>query len=148
MAASPSHRSTPKTLKALAQGHVHFYLGRPRNDVAGKIALGRFSLAVTDVLAKRFGSERERGLDQCARELSVLTGIKLAKLSKSECGAWRSWAPLALALPGVERWSTGERRSLGDLVRAKGGRSEQEFAERLAKHRKLRAALLRLSRSK
>ena len=100
---------------------------------------------MTDALAERFGSERERGLEITSREAATLTGVSLGTLDRGERLAWERWAPLMLALPGVERWSLADRRALGLVARAKGARCEQDFARRLDRHPRLRRALVALA---
>lgn len=145
LAKSPRHRSSPAVLARLASDYLFFYLGRRRDDVGSKLVLSRFSLAVTDLLA-RFGAARERGLAELAREAARLTGTRLAALGAGERLAFERWAPLILALPGVEAWTLAERRALGRVARAKGGSSEDEFVRRLDAHRRARRALLALAR--
>ena len=50
-------------------------------------------------------------------------------------------AQSVFALRGVSRWSAAERRALARLIRAKGGRDEDEFLARYAAHPKLQRAL-------
>jgi predicted transcriptional regulator len=45
----------------------------------------------------------------------------------------------------VGRWSAAERRALVEVIRAKGGPSESEFARRFDRHRRLREAIRRLA---
>jgi hypothetical protein len=58
---------------------------------------------------------------------------------------WHRWAPLVVALPGIGRWSPEERRSLAELILAKGGRRESDFVWRFDAHVRLRAALRALT---
>ena len=60
MAKRPHHRSTIPTLRRLARENLYYQLGRPRADVIGELPLGRVGEAVTDAVAKRFGSDRCR----------------------------------------------------------------------------------------
>ncbi|GMV17694.1 MAG: hypothetical protein AMXMBFR56_59180 [Polyangiaceae bacterium] len=141
----PAYRSSPNALRRLASDYVFLYLGQPRDDIAGKLPLSAFSLAVSDFLAARFGSDRERGLRVSARELAELTDTRLADLSRTERLAWERLAPLALALPGVGDWSRRELHALAELVRAKGAVREEEFARQLDRHGRARRALLELA---
>ena len=45
----------------------------------------------------------------------------------------------------VERWSASNKRALVRVVRAKGGRRESDFVRLFDRHRRLRAAVLRLA---
>jgi hypothetical protein len=140
-----AHRSSRGTLKRLADHNLYYFLGRPRRDVIGEVSLQAIGLAATDHLAARFGGDRERGDRECAREAAKRFGASLSGWSVGERVAWRRWGPILVQLQGVERWSAAERRAAVAAVRAKGGRRESEFVKRFDGHRKLRAAVLRLS---
>jgi hypothetical protein len=147
MRARPSHRSTPATLRELADHNLYYSLGRARQDVIGELKLGAVGLAVSKLMAERFGSERERGERECERLAARRIGLtSRAGWTSGERLAWRRWAPILVLLPGVERWSPSERRAAVDVVRAKGGRRESEFAQRFDAHARLRACLLGLMR--
>ena len=116
-------------------------------DVLGILPLPNVGLCVTDFLARRFGSDRERGDSECSREAGLLLGVRsLVGWSAGERLAWRRWAPLVCILPGLSRWSAAERRALAAVVRAKGGRRESDFVLRFDAHAKLRRAIRALAR--
>jgi len=145
-AANPRARSTPATLRRLAEHRVFFHAGAERDDVMGILRLPNVGLAVTDSLARRFGSDRERGGRECAAAAGRLLGAGPASdWSEDERRAWHRWAPLVCILPGVAEWSAVEKRALAELVRAKGGRRESEFTLRFDRHEKLRAAIRALA---
>jgi hypothetical protein len=146
MRARPAHRSGTPTLERLAHHNLYFHLGRERDDVMGLLPLPAAGLAVSDYLAARFGSDRERGARVCAAEAARLLGAGPGRgWSAPERLAWERWSPLVLVLPGVSRWSARERRALAEVVRAKGGVRESEFVRRFDRHRRLREALRRLA---
>ena len=146
MKIDPGHRSSPATLEQLAADYVFLYLGRQRSDVLGRVFLGNVGLEISHHLAQRFGGERERGLEVCSREAMDLLGLRtLAGFSAGERLAWERWSPLVLILPGVDRWSTADRRALVRVVRAKGGRRESDFLRRFDRHPRLGKALLQLA---
>jgi hypothetical protein len=134
--ANPRHRSTPATLRKLAQGHLVFDVD-PRHPVPLP-PTAKIGLRVADRLAAR----GNRG--DATRAAMRLTGVRsLAGWTSAERGAWRRWSPLLLALPGVPRWSGANRRALVAVVRAKGGTSEIAFLARFNAHRLLGRVLLR-----
>lgn len=141
MRADPGHRSGAATLRALAESHLLFDFDRARAPSLPPLAAP--GLRIADALAKLAGGERERVLAQCSREAMRLTGLRsLRGFSTGERLAWQRWSPVVVfALPGVARWSPGERRALARVMRAKGGRDEGEFLARFAAHPKLERAL-------
>jgi hypothetical protein len=146
MKRNPAHRSNLATLQKLSAANVFLYLGRPRRDVLGHVSLGNIGLAIVRTLAQRFGAERERGIRTCSREAARLLGVRsLAGFSAGERLWWERWSPLVRALPGVERWTRGEKRALVRVIRAKGGRRESDFVRLFDRHRRLRQAVLSLA---
>jgi hypothetical protein len=141
----PGHRSSPDTLRALAASNLYYFLGRPRPGVIGGDAISTIGLKATALLARRFGSDRERGARVCSREAAGALGVRTFRgWSAGERQAWERWAPLVLLLRGLGRWRPEERRALAGLIRAKGGRRESDYVARFNRHPRLQAALLRL----
>lgn len=149
MKARPGHRSSLATLTRLTAEPMFYYLEGPRKDVLGRISLGQIGLRISRYLSRRFGAERERGIETCARETGELLGVgSLRGLSRGERLAWERWSPLILALPGIESWDPQDREALISVVRAKGGRRESEFVPLFDRHSKLREAVLELSKER
>ena len=147
MKKNPRHRTTRARLNELSSEYMFLHLDKPRSDVLGELSLGDIGLEVSENLAARFGADREGGIATLAGEVAALLGQKLKKLSRGERLAWERWAPLVDVLPGVDRWSTAERKALAKVIRAKGGRSEAKYVQLFDRHRKLRRALLRIAQS-
>ncbi|MBI5168585.1 MAG: hypothetical protein HZA61_03765 [Candidatus Eisenbacteria bacterium] len=146
MAKHPEHRSSRATLMTLGESNVYWHEGAKRDDVIGLLPLANVGLAVTDLLAKRFGGEGERGAAACVREAAKLLGAGPASgWSAGERQSFERWAPLALLLSGVSRWSAAEKRALAHVMRAKGGVRETDFVRAFDGHAKLRAAVARLA---
>jgi hypothetical protein len=148
MKANRKHRSTIPTLKRLATANVFLYLQKRRDDVIGVLPLANVGLRITEYLAERFGFDRERARRTCSKEAAKLLGVRsLRGFSPGERLAWQRWAPLILILPGVQRWPRADKRELVNIVRAKGGRQESQYALRFDRHRRLRQAIRRLAES-
>ena len=146
MKRNPSHRSSISTLEKLSLENVYLHCEGKRDDVIGILALENVGLAIIDGLARRFGSDRERGEGVLAREAAEKLGLGSMKdLSPPERLAWRRWAPLVAVLPGLGRWSLRDRRALARVVIAKGGRRESDYAVAFDAHPRLRAAVRRLA---
>ncbi|MFI5372542.1 MAG: hypothetical protein ACHQ52_13370 [Candidatus Eisenbacteria bacterium] len=147
MTADPAHRSSPSALRRLAKQNLFFQPRGPREDVLGRLTLANVGLAVTTLLARRFGSDRAAALATCAREAGARLGTRAWRdWGEDERTAWERWAPVVLVLPGLERWSTAERRAAAEVIRLKGSRRESDFVLAFDAHRKLRGALARLTR--
>ncbi len=148
MKTRPGYRSSIKTLERLAQENVYLHCGPRRDDVIGLLPLENVGLAVVSSLARRFGADRKRGERALADEARNRLGLgSLRGLSPGQRLAFRRWAPLVAVLPGLGGWSSKQRRELGQVILAKGGRRESDYVRRFDAHPRLRAALCRLAQA-
>jgi hypothetical protein len=144
MKKNSKHRTSRARLNDLSSEYMFLHLDKPRSDVLGRLSLGTIGLRISDRIAKRFGGDRETGIQQMAGETTALLGQQ-RNLTRGERLAWERWAPLVDALPGVARWSRAEKTALAKVIRAKGGPAESEFVRLFNRHDKLRRAMLRLA---
>jgi len=139
-AARAGYRSSAATLRALARAHLFFELdpSRPR-PLPPLVALGE---RVSCALAPR-AADRTAALDACVAEALARTGTRtLSRFTAAQRQAWRQWAPLIVALPGLGRWSRADKRALVEVVRAKAGASEFDYLRGFNAHPRLARALL------
>ena len=142
----PTHRSSPSTLRRLAADNLYLCLGADRHDVIGQLPLASVGLAVSDLLAARYGSARADATAALTREAQRLLGVQTTRRWRpAEREAFDRWAPLVLALPEIRRWNPADRQALAGVIRAKGGVRESDFVHRFDAHRRLRQALAALS---
>jgi hypothetical protein len=142
-----AHRSSRAVLAELGEHNLYWHAGRSRDDVLGLLPLANLGLAVTDLLARRFGGESDRGAAACEREAAAVLGAGPTRdWNAGERAAFVRWAPLVLLLPGLSRWGAAERRGLLEVIRAKGGVRDSEFVRRFDAHARLRHALASLAR--
>lgn len=145
--ANPRYRSTPATLRRLAKHPMFLWRGRAREDILGILPLEKVGLAVMDYLAKRFGGDRELAARECRVDAARRLGLRAPPGgSDAERLWWDRWAPLVMALPGIGRWTQGQRAGLVRLIRAKGGSSEIDYVGLFDRHSALRRALEQLVR--
>jgi hypothetical protein len=140
------YRSSISALKSLSQYPVFLELMRKRHDVLGTLNLPAVGLAVTDLMARRFGSDRKGGARLCAVEVAhLLKAGSLKNVTAAERDAWEWWSPLVLVLGSVHRWPRKDQRALVEVIRAKGGRHESDFVPLFDGHQRLRKAVQRLA---
>jgi hypothetical protein len=139
----PGYRCSIETLRKLSNTEAHFDLSR---GTCRPVDFGGLGQAVSRYVTDRFGGDRDRARNVCARELAKKLRAPLARTGKSgERWAALEMAPLLCALPGLDGWSARDRRALAAVVRAKGGRREIDYARKAAAHPRLREAIESLS---
>ncbi len=146
MTRRPAHRSSREVLEQLAAENVYLNLGDQRDDVVGMLELANVGMKITDLYARRFGSERELGESTLADEAAGRLGVSSFRgWSAGQRLAWRRWSPLVALLNGLDRWPDGDREALVELIRAKGGRQEINYLKRFDQHERLRKAIVKLA---
>jgi hypothetical protein len=137
--ANGAHRSSARTLRALADNHLYFD-GDPAHPCPLPRLTPLLECATARFAAAGGGRVGRRG---CEAASLRATGLRsLAGFSRDERLTWQRWAPLLASLPQIERWPAAQRAALVALVRAKGGASEFDFLVQFAAHDRLRRTLL------
>ncbi|MGB5131319.1 MAG: hypothetical protein WBO00_01795, partial [Steroidobacteraceae bacterium] len=139
-AADKRYRSSPSTLRALAQSHL-FYSLIPGHQARLPRSL-QWLEAATGV-ARIYGQRDPQARRQAAvtDALARLGSRKAADLTAAQRAMLGRWATLALALTAKGRWSAGDRNRLLQIILAKCNSSERDFQRRLLRHRRLRSLL-------
>ena len=147
MKRKPRHRSTLAVLKQLASENIYLDLDRQRDDVVGELDLSAVGLAITDLLASRFGAEREHGLEVLSAEATQRLGVdNFRGWTSGEKLAWQRWSPLVALVTDLDAWPDADREALVDLIRNKGGRQELDYLRGFDNHPRLRAAVVEMAR--
>jgi hypothetical protein len=142
----PQHRSSPAVLKQLVTENMYLALNNERDDVVGVLDLANVGLKITDLFAKRFGSDREQGERTFAAEAAARLGVaSFHDWSAGEKLAWRRWSPLVALVDDVERWPAADQEALVRLVRAKGGRQERDYLKGFDGLGRLRSAVAKMA---
>ncbi|MDH3639932.1 MAG: hypothetical protein OES09_15935, partial [Gammaproteobacteria bacterium] len=142
-ARTTGYRTTRRTLRRLADYPLFFSLARKRRDVLGIVCTDSASLGVLDYLSQRFGSQREEGRQSCSQELADALGVDPeSSWPRSEQLMWHRFSPVIAAMGGVATWPRRDRDTLVDVIRAKGGVHEAEYAKLFDAHKRLRRAVV------
>lgn len=127
-----AYRSSASVLRRLARAHIAVDLEEGVKEVPD---LKRISLAATKWIGRRFAGDREAAEAWAAKRVERMSGMRLG-----EAKGVRSLAILVAIVPGIERWSTVERRQIGITLQAKGGVREVEYSRALLRSVRLREA--------
>ena len=134
--ADPRHRTPVAELRRFTGSDIELVLAEVPDCEPGHL-----SDVVTRWIGRRFGGDRTAAEEAAARTVVRALGVgDQGRWPESERQALRALAPLFAQIPGLEGWTAADKRALVSLLRAKGG-DEFLFHDRLARHRRLRAAL-------
>src|SRR2546423_5977446 len=144
MATSREYRSSARTLRRLAAGHMIFELfpGRTRGEW-DRFTARELGLAVQKRMARDFESDRkairEASVALVTQELSIKTG----SWSDAEKAALANLALPIATIPDLSRWDDPQKQLAVQIIRAKAGNDEARYLKLMQKHAALRRALIR-----
>lgn len=144
IAADPAYRSSPATLERLVTHNLLWEApGSPREDW-DHFHIRNLGLAVNRRMAREFGGNPARLRRSAAKRVSKALELEPSSLSAPERRAFQEFALVLDLVPDLARWTRGELRDVAAIVRAKAGRHEGAYLQKMQRHPRLRDALIRL----
>ncbi|HMG73916.1 MAG TPA: hypothetical protein VK582_10480 [Pyrinomonadaceae bacterium] len=143
----PRRRTSARTLRRLAAGHMLFELSET-SATPGKGEWHRFQvrnvgLAIQKRMAREFNGDaqkiRAHSIDFVTRSL----GLRTSDWSDGERAALENLA-LLLAMTRIDRWEQSEKQLAARIIQAKGSGDEALYLKLMQKHSPLRAEVIRL----
>ena len=120
--ATPRHRTSPRTLRKLAEGHMFFEFGDQPAWPLGYVL--RANSRVWQYSAKWLLTSvatRARCAARRRRRWPGYSNVNLETWNSRERWAFSNFALVLALVPGVARWTHAEKRSLLAIIRAKAG---------------------------
>ncbi len=147
IAADPKHRTSPRTLRKLATGHVFYEIGdqpRGRWDTFSTRNLG---YAVGRSMAANYGGDPDAMRRETCAALARLLDADTGSWSAKEQNAFENFAVVLSLAPEIARWTSAQKQALAAIIRAKAAPPEADYLHLLQGHDSLRQTLLRLGSS-
>ena len=130
-------RSDAAMLRKLARSDMVLCLDGTPVERFHEIAVKRVGLAVTRVIERRFGGDRERALRVMAARVGRLLDVAPARLERARM------TPVAALIPDLARWSPAERRQLAAMLLAKEAHREGPYVRAMLRAKRFGAFLQR-----
>jgi hypothetical protein len=147
MVRKPGHRTSAPTLKRMARGSMIWEQGSTERPSAwGRFHTRNIGLAVQKSFAHG-GQSAAEFQESAVRSVVAALSVNARSLSARERRALERLAPVLAAIPDLRRWSAEEREGVREIIRAKAGRREEAYLQLLARHHRLRRALIDLGSS-
>jgi len=144
IASDTGHRTSPRTLRKLAEGHMFFDCGDNPHGRWDSFSARSLGLAVQKKMAAGFGGDAGQMRRAATKSLAKTLGVNPQTWNSREQCAFSNYAVLLAMVPGLARWTREEKRALVAIIRAKAGANESQYLQQLQEHVPLRDALLRL----
>ena len=144
IARKPSHRTSMRTLRRLAEGHVFYEFGDAPRGLYDRFSTRNIQLAVQSHMAKCYGGNLARMREATTQALSRYLGMDISDWNDNERAAFENFAYVLSMMPEVADWSAWDRSSLRDIIRGKAAAEEREYLQLLQSHELLKRAMVRL----
>jgi hypothetical protein len=144
MAAAPSHRTSPRTLRKLAAGHVFYEFSQKPQGAWDSFSTRNLGLAVQRKMAKDFAGDIGKMRLACSSMLARSLSVELESWGPVELNAFHNFAFLFALAPEVTEWTRQEKQALVDIIRAKAASDETVYLRLLQRHPRLRETVLHL----
>lgn len=143
LSADPSRRTSARTLRKLAAGHMLFEMPGVSVGAWDRFQVRNLGLAVQRHMARESGSDaqsmRTNSVDFVERALAV----RVRNLSPGGRTVFENLA-LVLAMTPMDQWKSADKQLAIRIIQAKSGGDEARYLKLMQGHRALRAALIRL----
>ncbi|MGO9125073.1 MAG: hypothetical protein ACLP6G_09290 [Terriglobales bacterium] len=146
IARDPRYRTSPRTLRRLAAGHVFYELPGSEVGAWDTFSTRKIGMKVNQRMALDFGGSN-RGMRQAssnwlARTLAVQPAA--SSWGSLELANFENFAMALSHAPGVGSWSWKEKQALLQIIRAKTAADEMRYLHLTRRHASLRKVLLKL----
>ena len=144
IATDPAHRTSARTLRKLASGHVFYEFGDEPRGLWDRFSVRNIGLAVQRRMATKFQGDPENMCRATSAALAASLRVDPRRWGSLEQTAFKDFAFVLSLVPEVESWSSGQKRAMVKIIRAKVSRNESDYLRLLQQHHALKQALLRL----
>jgi hypothetical protein len=138
------YRTSARTLKRLAAGHVFYELPGSEAGAWDSFSTRNIGLRVNQRMARDFGGDAVRMRSHSRRALERELGISTSSWKPMDKAAFENFAFFMMDVPGLRAWTREEKEDLGRIIRAKAKPDEMLYLHLTQQHKRLREELRRL----
>jgi hypothetical protein len=144
IAANPKYRTSPRTLRRLAAGHVFYELPGSEVGAWDRFSTRKIGLRVTAQIARKFSGDARRMRADAARALARILGVGKSSWTAIEQASLGNFAVALARVRDLSSWAREEKDALVQIIRAKAAPDEMKYQRLMQKHERLRNALLKM----
>ncbi len=144
IAANPMYRTSARTLRRLAAGHVFYELPGSEVGVWDRFSTRKIGLRVNAHMARKFGGDAGRMRAESARSVARILGVNTSPWSALEKASFENFAVALAEVHNLSSWTREEKDALLQIIRAKAARNEMRYLHLTQQHKRLRDTLLKI----
>jgi hypothetical protein len=145
IAADPHRRTSARTLRKLAAGHMFFDLSDASTTVGtwDRFQIRRVGLAVQGRMARDFDGNAQKMRRNSMALVERTLGPQTSDETAAERSALENLAVL-FAMMEIGRWDSSDKQLAARIIRAKGSGDEALYLKLMQQHSSFRAEVIRL----
>ncbi|HZI49121.1 MAG TPA: hypothetical protein VFD75_15095 [Pyrinomonadaceae bacterium] len=140
MATNSSHRTSARTLRKLAAGHMLFEMPGRETREWDRFEARNIGFAVERRMVRDFGGD----LEKLRRNIPGLATETLRPRNETQMRLFNDLAVVLSTAANIGKWSRDEMNAAAKVFLAKGGADEAQYLKQMQKHALLRALLIKL----
>ncbi len=148
MTRQPAHRTSARTLRKLATGHVFYEFGDAPRGLWDTFAVRNIGLAVQQRMAEEFNGDPESMCRATSAALALNLRVDPRRWNPVEQSAFKDFAFVLSLVPGLKRWSVNQKLALIAAIRSKAAADESTYLRLLQGHDILKNAIVQLGASR
>jgi len=144
LASTPGYRTSPRTLRKLASGHMLFELpGREKSKSWDSFQVRNIGLQVQRRMARDFAGSSPKIRDYSSQFVTRTLDLNVESWNEDERSALENLSLVFAMIPNISKWSSSDKTLAARIIRAKAGADEALYLKLMQKHSALREALIR-----
>ena len=144
IAANPKYRTSARTLRQLAAGHVFYELAGSDVREWDRFSTRKIGLRVNAHMGRKFGGDARRMRAESARSMALNLNVNTSSWSALEKASFENFAVALKPVHDLSSWTREEKDALLKIIRAKAVRDEMYYLHLTQQHKRLRDALLKM----
>jgi hypothetical protein len=144
IAAHPKYRTSARTLRRLAAGHVFYELPGSEPGAWDRFSTRSIGLRVNARMARQFGGNGQRMRAESARAVARALGVNTSLWKGLDKTSFGNLAVALALVRDLASWKREEKDALVRIIRAKAGRDEMRYLHLMQRHGRLREVLLKV----
>ncbi len=138
------HRTPARQLHRFSAGHIVYELPGTRQGFWDGFQVRNLGLAVSRRMGDEFDGDAALARASSVREVATALGVRMHSLNQDELRAFENLALVLALIEDLKLWTGEEKKGLFEIIRAKAGAREAEYARLMQNHERLREWIRRL----
>ncbi len=144
IAATPGYRTSARTLRKLATGHMFFELPGTAQGTWDRFQIRNIGFAVQRRMAEKFTGDAKKARAISAATVAGALGVRQDAWTGHRRTVFENFALVLGLVADLPRWTATEKEDLVRIIRAKMGSEESRYLRLMQRHQRLRDAIVGL----